>query len=107
MVTTDRADPSEPTDWSAHRAALHPEDALWTVLDDTADPDPDFHARQYFYADRRPWWRDCLDPLLRAVADGTLCGPFVTDEGAAARWRCPFPFQLPVSPAISGPAGQG
>ncbi|MFJ4874939.1 hypothetical protein ACIP93_06960 [Streptomyces sp. NPDC088745] len=45
VVTTDRADPSEPTDWSAHRAALHPEDALWTVLDDTADPDPDFHAR--------------------------------------------------------------
>ncbi|WP_327374506.1 hypothetical protein OG393_11190 [Streptomyces sp. NBC_01216] len=43
-VTTDWADPSEPTDWSAHRAALHPEGTLWTTLDDTTDPDTAGHA---------------------------------------------------------------
>ncbi|WP_406512609.1 hypothetical protein OG851_25095 [Streptomyces sp. NBC_00161] len=57
VVTTDWADPSEPTDYSAHRA----------------------HTRWYFYADRRPWRRGCLDQLLRAVADDTLPGIFVAD----------------------------
>ncbi|MFJ3855133.1 hypothetical protein ACIPRL_02820 [Streptomyces sp. NPDC090085] len=79
VVTIDWADPSEPTDYSAHRAALHPEGTLWTTLDDTDDPDPSFHTRWYFYADRRPWQRGCLDPLLRAVADEELPGVFVTD----------------------------
>ncbi|MCX5584853.1 hypothetical protein ACFV0H_13730 [Streptomyces erythrochromogenes] len=81
VVTTDWADPSEPTNYSARRAALHPEGTLWTTLDDTDDPDPAFHTRWYFYADRRPWERGCLDPLLRAVADDALPGIFVTDPG--------------------------
>ncbi|MFJ6483297.1 MULTISPECIES: DUF3885 domain-containing protein [unclassified Streptomyces] len=79
VVTTDWADPSEPTAHSARRAALHPEGTLWTTLDDADDPDPAFHTRWYFYADRRRWRRGCLDPLLRAVADDTLPGIFVTD----------------------------
>ncbi|MEV7612418.1 hypothetical protein [Streptomyces sp. NPDC089799] len=81
VVTTDWADPSEPTQWSAHRAALHPEGTLWTTLDVTDDPDPAFHTRWYFHADRRPWRPGCLDRLLRAVADDTLPGVFVTDPG--------------------------
>ncbi|MFD3726500.1 hypothetical protein [Streptomyces sp. NPDC058671] len=81
VVTTDWADPSEPTDYSAHRAALHPEGTLWTTLDDTDDPDPDFQTRWYLYTDRRRWQRGCLDPMLRAVADDTLSGNFVTDPG--------------------------
>ncbi|MGW5345470.1 DUF3885 domain-containing protein [Streptomyces sp. HUAS TT3] len=81
VVTTDWADPSEPTDYAARRAALHPQGTLWTTLDETDDPDPAFHTRWYFYADRRPWQRGCLDPLLRAVADDTLPGIFVTDPG--------------------------
>ncbi|MFG3355225.1 hypothetical protein [Streptomyces sp. NPDC048001] len=82
VVTSEWAAPSEPTDPSAHRAALHPEGTLWTTLDDTDDPDPAFHIRWYFYADRRPWQRGCLDPLLRAVADDTLPGGvLVTDPG--------------------------
>ncbi|MDX3093999.1 hypothetical protein PV417_05330 [Streptomyces sp. ME19-03-3] len=83
VVTIDWADPSEPTQWSAHRADLHPEGTLWTTLDDTDDPDPDFHTRWYFYADRRRWQRGCLDPLLRAVADDTLPGAFVADTELA------------------------
>ncbi len=79
VVTTDWGDPSDPTDGSPHRAALHPEGTLWTTLDDTDDPDPAFHTRWYFYADRRPWQHGCLNPLLRAVADDTLPGIFVTD----------------------------
>lgn len=30
-----------------------------------------------------------------------------TNEGAPAGWLCPFPFQLAVNRATSGPAGQG
>jgi hypothetical protein len=79
VVTTDWSHPSEPTHWSDHRRALHPQGTLWTTLDDTDDPDPDFHTRWYFYADRRPWQRGCLDELLRAAADEALPGIFVAD----------------------------
>ncbi|QDY81206.1 hypothetical protein FQU76_21765 [Streptomyces qinzhouensis] len=81
VVTTDWAPLSELVEWSDERADLHPEGTLWTTLDKTADPDPDFHTRWYFYADRRPWRRGCLDPLLRAAADDALPGIFVTDPG--------------------------
>ncbi|MFJ9939069.1 DUF3885 domain-containing protein [Streptomyces erythrochromogenes] len=81
VVTTDWAHPSDPTQYSDLRCSLHPEGTLWTTLDDTADPDPEFHTRWYFYADRRPWRRGCLDPLLRAAADDALAGIFVTDIG--------------------------
>ncbi|WP_241847562.1 DUF3885 domain-containing protein [Streptomyces sp. CB02009] len=81
VVTIDWADPSEPTHWSAHRAALHPEGTLWTTLDETDHPDPDDHIRWFYYADRRPWRRGCVDPLFRAAADEALPGVFVTDTG--------------------------
>lgn len=79
VVTTGWSEPSECTARSAERRALHPEGTLWTTLDDTDDPDPDFHTRWYFYADHRRWQRGCLDPLLRAAADDALPGVFVTD----------------------------
>ncbi len=81
VVTTGRSEVSEHTDRSAERRAFHPEGTLWTTVDDTYDPDPAFHLRWYFYADRRPWQRGCLDRLLRAVADDVLSGTFVTDAG--------------------------
>ncbi|WP_201294636.1 MULTISPECIES: hypothetical protein [unclassified Nocardiopsis] len=72
-MTTDWADPSE-LRWSEHRRALRPEGTVWTKLEDTDDPDLEFHVRWYFYADRRRWERGCIDPLLRAVADDVLPG---------------------------------
>ncbi|MFE4637914.1 hypothetical protein ACFRJ1_31720 [Streptomyces sp. NPDC056773] len=81
VVTTEAADLGDVPDPADPRTALHPEGTLWTTLDDTADPHPAFHTRWYFYAGRRPWRRGCLDPLLRAVADDTLPGVFLTDPG--------------------------
>nr|WP_237545483.1 hypothetical protein [Streptomyces sp. SID1046] len=81
VVTTGRSEVSEHTDRSVERRAFHPEGTLWTTVDDTYDPDPLFHLRWYFYADRRRLRRGCLDPLLRAVADDVLSGVFVTDPG--------------------------
>ncbi|MFB6564098.1 hypothetical protein ACFCYH_35320 [Streptomyces sp. NPDC056400] len=84
VVTTGWSEVSEHAehpDTSVERRALHPEGTLWTTVDDTSDPDPDFHLRWYFYADRRRWQRGCLDRLLRAVADDVLSGAFVTDAG--------------------------
>ncbi|MFE9216017.1 hypothetical protein ACFYN3_06695 [Streptomyces lavendulae] len=79
VVSLDWADPAEPTQWSHHRRALHPQGTVWTTLDETDDPDPEYHNRWYFYADRRPWQRGCADALLRAVADDALSGVFFTD----------------------------
>ncbi|WP_314254007.1 DUF3885 domain-containing protein [Streptomyces kutzneri] len=81
VVTTGWSEVSEHTDRSAGRRAFHPEGTLWTTEDDTCDPDPAFHTRWYFYADRRRWQRGCLDGLLRAVAGDRLSGTFVTDAG--------------------------
>ncbi|MCJ1677791.1 hypothetical protein MTF65_10645 [Streptomyces sp. APSN-46.1] len=81
VVTIDWSNPAdsaaEPPEWTVLRNALHPAGTLWTTLDDASDPDPD--NPWYFYADRRPWVRGCLDPLLRAVADDAVSGVFVTN----------------------------
>lgn len=65
--------------WAAHRRSLHPEGAEWLTLDDTEGSDPDDHTRWHFFADLRPWQDGCVDALLRAVADDTVGGMFVTD----------------------------
>ncbi|WP_309144277.1 hypothetical protein [Streptomyces sp. BR123] len=80
VVTIDWTDPAEtadPPEWTVLRRALHPAGTLWTVLDEPSDPGPD--QLWYFYADRRPWVRGCLDPLLRAAADAAVSGVLVTD----------------------------
>ncbi|WP_406085216.1 hypothetical protein [Streptomyces virginiae] len=89
VVTTGWSEVSDHTDRSPLRRALHPEGTLWTTLDGTDEPDPEFHTRWYYYADRRPWRRGCLDPLLRAVADDRLAGIFVTDPGLT-RFHHPY-----------------
>lgn len=61
------------------RETLHPEGVRWFTVEDQDDPDPAFHTCTHLYADRRPWQRGCIDPLLRAVADDVLTEVFITD----------------------------
>ncbi|MFJ9338137.1 hypothetical protein ACIRP0_02455 [Streptomyces sp. NPDC101733] len=82
VVSTAWSDLDRDTDQWPARRARHPEGTLWTTVEDTSDEDPEFHARWYFHADRRPWRRGCADGLLRAVANDELAGVFLTDAGA-------------------------
>ncbi|MET8075224.1 hypothetical protein [Streptomyces sp. NPDC005303] len=62
------------------RREVHPEGVRWLTL---VDEDDHGRAETYthLYADRRPWRRGCVDPILREVADDVLAGVFVTDVG--------------------------
>ncbi|MEU5957461.1 hypothetical protein [Streptomyces sp. NPDC047525] len=79
VVTMDWAAASDGTCIPAERAVLHPVGVRWWTRQDHDDPEPEFHTDTHLYADRRPWERGCVDPLLRAVADELLGEVFVAD----------------------------
>lgn len=81
VVTMDWAAPTNGVCVPAERGALHPTGVRWWTRQDRDDPDVEFHLDTHLYADRRPWKRGCIDPLLRAVADEVLAEVFVTDTG--------------------------
>jgi hypothetical protein len=43
------------------------------------DPDPEFRTYCHLFATRRPWWRGCIDELLRDTADEKVAGALITD----------------------------
>ncbi|MEV5613332.1 hypothetical protein [Streptomyces sp. NPDC052225] len=82
VVSMDWSDTADgPVGDASPRPRLHPEGERWWTESDVSDPDPACHVHFRLYADRRPWRRGCVDPLLRAVADEKVAEVFVTDTG--------------------------
>ncbi|MEU9954898.1 hypothetical protein [Streptomyces sp. NPDC050982] len=54
--------------------SLQPATGYWQSL--LVEDDPDLESRTYsrLFAVRRPWWRGCIDDLLRDIADDKVTG---------------------------------
>ncbi|WP_234376979.1 hypothetical protein [Streptomyces sp. TP-A0356] len=81
VVTMDWSDTPASLVIPPERRILHPDAVRWWTEPDRDDPDPAFHSYWYLYADRRPWHREGIDALLRAVADEAIAEVFLTDVG--------------------------
>lgn len=77
VISPDWSDRPEPEQRPEDHARWHPEACYWTSV--CVDSEPGFESYWHLHVSRIQWERDCVDVLLRAVADDKTAGVMVTD----------------------------